>query len=142
MATLTRQQANALLLDGVQRDLDEAATIHTLLEKQFDAAVRHRSAELTALADGMAPLLEGMETRRQQRLQLVRALLGPDATMSRYSASLDQAARATFDAAWTELEAIVRACKEATARNGRLLADQYSVMQRVLHGEDQVYAPR
>ncbi|WP_137175202.1 flagellar export chaperone FlgN [Massilia sp. HP4] len=142
MATLTRQQANALLLEGVQRDLAESATIHTLLEKQFEAAVRHRSAELTALADGLAPLLEAMEARRQQRLQLVRALLGPDATMAHYGASLDTAARAAFDAAWTELEAIVRACKEATTRNSQLLAEQYSVMQRVLHGEDELYAPR
>lgn len=142
MATLTRQQANALLLEGVQRDLDQAATIHTLLEQQFEAAVRHRSAELTALADGLTPLLEGMEERRQQRLQLVRALLGPDATMAQYSASLAPAARAAFDTAWTGLEAIVRACKEATTRNSQLLAEQYSVMQRVLHGEDEVYAPR
>jgi len=142
MATLTRQQANALLLEGVKRDLAESATIHTLLEKQFEAAVRHRSAELTALADGLAPLLEAMEARRQQRLQLVRALLGSDATMAHYSASLDTAARAAFDAAWTELETIVRACKEATTRNSQLLAEQYSVMQRVLHGEDEVYAPR
>ena len=142
MATLTRQQANALLLEGVQRDLAEASTIHTLLEKQFEAAVRHRSAELTALADGLAPLLENMEARRQQRLQLVRALLGPDVTMAQYSASLETAARAAFDAAWTELETIVRACKEATTRNSQLLAEQYSVMQRVLHGEDELYAPR
>ncbi|MDY0974291.1 flagellar export chaperone FlgN [Massilia sp. CFBP9012] len=142
MATLTRQQANTLLLEGVQKDLAEAATIHTLLEQQFEAAVRHRSAELTALADGLAPLLEAMEARRQQRLSLVRALLGPDASMAQYSASLAAGARTTFDAAWTELEAIVRVCKEATMRNGRLLAEQYSVMQRVLHGEDEIYAPR
>ena len=142
MATLTRQQANALLLEGVQRDLNEATTIHTLLEKQFEAAVHHRSFELTALADGLAPLLDAMEARRQQRLQLVRALLGPDATMAQYSASLEAAARATFDAAWNALETIVRDCKEATTRNSQLLAEQYSVMQRVLHGEDEVYAPR
>jgi len=29
-----------------------------------------------------------------------------------------------------------------TLRNGSLLAEQYSVMQRVLHGEEQIYAPR
>lgn len=142
MATLTRTQANTLLLEGVQRDLHEAAAIHALLERQFDAAVRHRSLELTALADDLAPLLEAMEGRRQQRLQLVRALLGPQATMEQYSASLAAAARTTFDAAWTELETIVRACKEATTRNGQLLAEQYSTMQRVLHGEDAIYAPR
>jgi len=142
MATLTRQQANALLLDGVRLDLNEAAIIHTLLEKQFEAAVRHRSAELTALADGLAPMLESMEGRRQQRLQLVRALLGQQATMEQYMASLVPAARTTFAAAWSELEGIVRACQEATLRNGQLLAEQYSTMQRVLHGEDGLYAPR
>jgi flagella synthesis protein FlgN len=29
-----------------------------------------------------------------------------------------------------------------TTRNGALLAEQFSIMQRVLHGEEQVYAPR
>ena len=142
MTTLTRSQANALLLEGVRLDLGKAAVIHTLLEKQFEAAVRHRSAELTALADGLAPLLDAMEGRRQQRLQLVRALLGQQATMEQYTASLVPAARTTFEAAWSELEGVVRACKEATVRNGQLLAEQYSTMQRVLHGEDDLYAPR
>ena len=142
MATLTRTQANTLLLEGVERDLREAAAIHALLEQQFEAAVRHRSVELSALAGNLEPLLAAMEGRRQQRLQLVRALLGPEATMEQYIASLVPAARATFDAAWAELETIVRACKEATTRNGQLLAEQYSVMQRVLHGEDGIYAPR
>jgi len=142
MATLTRSQANALLLEGVQRDLQEAAAIRALLEQQFEAAVRHRSVELSALAENLEPLLQAMEGRRQQRLQLVRALLGAQATMEQYIASLVPAARATFEAAWAELETIVRACKEATTRNGQLLAEQYSVMQRVLHGEDAIYAPR
>jgi flagella synthesis protein FlgN len=26
-------------------------------------------------------------------------------------------------------------------RNGDLLVEQYSIMQRVLHGEEQIYAP-
>jgi len=36
----------------------------------------------------------------------------------------------------------VRACKDATLRNGQLLAEQHGIMQRVLHGEEQLYAPR
>jgi len=142
MATFTRQQANTLLIEGVQQDLQDAGAIHALLEQQFDAAVRHRSAELTALADALAPLLETMEGRRQQRVTLVRALLGPDAAMAQYSATLAAGPRTVFEAAWEELEGVVRACKEATNRNGQLLAEQYSVMQRVLHGEEDVYAPR
>lgn len=142
MATLTRQQANALLLEGVRRDLEEADAIHALLERQFEAAVRHRSAELTALAEALEPRLEAMEGRRQQRLTLVRALLGPQATMAAYGATLAPAPRAEFDAAWGGLEALVRRCKQASTRNGNLLAEQYCVMQRVLHGEEQIYAPR
>ena len=142
MATLTRQQAHALLLDDVQRDLREAHAIHTLLERQFEAALRHRSMELAALAEELGPLLDAMEARRQQRLRLVRALLGAQASMADHIAALAPAARATFQAAWSELEALVRSCKDATARNGALLAEQYSVMQRVLHGEEGLYAPR
>jgi flagella synthesis protein FlgN len=142
MATLTRTQANTLLADGVTLDISEAATILMLLERQFDAAVRHRTAELTTLASELAPLLGAMETRRQQRVGLVRALLGPQGTMAQYIASLAPNPRTAFEAAWEALEQTVRACKDATTRNAQLLAEQHSVMQRVLHGEEQLYAPR
>jgi len=142
MATLTRTQANALLADGVTQDVNEAATILMLLERQFDAAVRHRSAELSTLAEQLTPLLEAMEARRQQRVTLVRALLGPQGTMAQYGATLAPAARTAFEAAWQALEQTVRACKDATLRNGQLLAEQHGIMQRVLHGEEQLYAPR
>jgi flagella synthesis protein FlgN len=52
----------------------------------------------------------------------------------------EKRSRATAD--WERLEWLVRDCKQATTRNGNLMADQYTVMQRVLHGEDQLYAPR
>mgnify|MGYP000986749243 CR=1 FL=1 len=142
MATFTRQQANALLFEGVQRDLDGAGAIEVLLERQFEAAVRHRSAELTRLAAELSPLLEAMDGRRQQRVTLVRALLGATATMDAYIATLAPEARGAFIDAWRDLEALVRVCQDATIRNGKLLAEQYSVMQRVLHGEEQIYAPR
>ena len=142
MATLTLTQANTLLADGVTLDVKEAATILMLLERQFDAAVHHRSAELSTLAEELTPLLEAMEARRQQRVTLVRALLGPQGTMAQYSATLAPTPRAAFDAAWQALEQTVRACKDATLRNGQLMAEQHGIMQRVLHGEEQLYAPR
>lgn len=142
MASLTRQQANALLANGVQLDLREAGAVHALLEQQFEAAVRHRSSELSLLAEQLEPLLEGMEARRKQRVSLVRALVGAQGGMADYFATLQPAPRATLESAWGELERIVRDCKQATLRNGSLLAEQYSVMQRVLHGEEQIYAPR
>jgi len=142
MGRITRDQALARLLDGIQEDLASCATIRDLLERQFQAALRHRALELTGLADALVPQLDAMEQRRQQRVQLVRALFGPDATMDSLFASLGAAQRAAARADWERLEALVRDCKQATTRNGNLMAEQHSVMQRLLHGEDDTYAPR
>jgi flagella synthesis protein FlgN len=142
MSRLTRDQAVARLLDGVQADIQACGAIGELLERQFQAALRHRAAELGALAEALMPELDAMEQRRQQRVQLVRALHGADATMDSLLAGLPAAQRTRAAADWQRLEQLVRDCKEATARNGSLMADQYSVMQRVLHGEDQLYAER
>jgi flagella synthesis protein FlgN len=139
---LTRQQANLLLADGVQADVRDSAEVLALLERQFEAALRHHSGELTRLAEQLTPLLDAMEARRQQRVSLVRALLGEGATMAQFVASLAEPARGALAAAWANLESTVQACKAATTRNGGLLAEQYTVMQRVLHGEDDTYAPR
>ena len=142
MSRMTRQQANAALVDGVQADVRDSAEVLALLERQFDAALRHRSSELTNLAELLTPLLDAMDARRRERVSLVRALAGEAATMDGFIASLPEPAQGALKAAWADLERTVLACKEATGRNGQLLAEQYTVMQRVLHGEDDTYAPR
>jgi flagella synthesis protein FlgN len=142
MSRMTRDQALTRLLDGIQADLGACATVRELLERQFQAALRHRGAELTGLADELMPQLDAMEQRRQQRVQLVRALFGIDATMDNMLASLPAPQRTRAAGDWARLEQLVRECKQATTRNATLMADQYSVMQRVLHGEEQLYAPR
>lgn len=139
---LTRQQAVATLVAGVQQDLDAAHAIHALLERQFQAALRHQGAELGALVEELAPALDAMDARRKQRVALVRALHGPDATMAGFIANQAEPGRTRLAAAWSELERLVIACKAATTRNGNLLAEQFTVMQRVLHGGDGTYAPR
>jgi flagella synthesis protein FlgN len=142
MSRMTRDQALGRLLDGIQADLGSGSTIRDLLERQFQAALRHRGAELTALAEELMPQLDAMEQRRQQRVQLVRALFGQDATMDQLFFGLPDARRAGALASWERLEQLVRDCKQATTRNASLMAEQHSVMQRLLHGEDQTYAPR
>ncbi len=142
MSRMTRQQAQTLLADGVQADVRDSAEVLDLLERQFEAALRHRSSELTRLAELLSPLLDAMEARRRERVALVRALLGAAGTMAQYIGALPAPAGAALGAAWSSLERTVQACKDATARNGNLLAEQYTVMQRVLHGEDGIYAPR
>lgn len=142
MTRMTRQQAVAALADGVQRDLEAAKAILALLERQFQAALRHQGAELGALAEELTPALDAMDARRRQRVALVRALHGVDGTMAQFIAAQPEPGRARLAAGWSELERLVVACKAATTRNGNLLADQFTTMQRVLHGEEQTYAPR
>lgn len=142
MSRMTRDQAVGRLLDGIRDDLRDCGAVHELLERQFQAALRHSGTELSTLAAELMPQLDAMEARRMQRVQLVRALFGLDATMDQLFASLAAPERHTASAAWTQLERLVRDCKAATARNGNLMADQYAVMQRLLHGEEDTYAPR
>jgi flagella synthesis protein FlgN len=142
MNRMTRPQAVAALADGVGQDLDAARAILALLEQQFQAALRHQGAQLAALAAELTPALDAMEARRQQRVSLVRALAGAEATMAGFITAQAEPLRAQLAAAWSELETLVVKCKAATVRNTDLMADQFMLMQRVLHGEDQVYAPR
>lgn len=142
MTRLTRAQALDRLGQGVADDLAACRAMLALLERQFDAALRHRSAQLAELAAALAPPLDAMAQRRVQRVTLVRALLGPEATMAALIASLPAPARGALEAQWRELEQLVLECKRLNSRNSALLADQFSIMQRVLHGEEQLYAPR
>jgi len=142
MSKMTRDQAIAKLAAGIQADLAASSTLLELLERQFDAALRHRTAELAALADQLMPALEAMEQRRVQRVSLVRALHGPQADMAQLIASLAAPLRASVAADWHALEQMVLECKRLNERNSALVTEQYSIMQRVLHGEDQTYAPR
>jgi len=142
MSRMTRDQAALRLLDGIDADLGTCGTIRDLLERQFQAALRHRGTELAELAERLTPELDTMEQRRQQRVQLVRALLGPQATMDDLFGSLPDALRTRGQTGWDKLEALVRDCKQATVRNGNLMAEQFTIMQRLLHGEDDTYAPR
>lgn len=142
MSRMTRDQAVARLLDGIAADMSACGTIRELLERQFQAALRHRATELATLAGALTPELDAMEQRRLQRVQLVRALLGPQATMDDLFGSLPGPQRTRGQADWEQLEALVRDCKHATTRNGNLMAEQFTIMQRLLHGEDDTYAPR
>jgi flagella synthesis protein FlgN len=140
-AALSPQEAMKMLLSGIAEDLLAYQTLGGLLEQQFQAAIRHQSAELAELADNISSLVDVMHARRQQRVVLVQRLAGPGATMLQAFALLKNAARERMEADWKTLEVTVIECKRLGKRNSDLLVEQYSIMQRVLHGEEQIYAP-
>ena len=138
---ITRQEAVRRVLQGMADDSLGYAALQALLEEQFQATLRHQSAQLTALADQVVAAVEPLDARRRQRVSLVTALLGPQGDMAQLFAMLQEDARTTAQRDWAALEQMVLECKRLNARNSDLLTEQYSIMQRVLHGEEDTYAP-
>ena len=138
---ITRQEAVRRVLQGMTDDSVGYAALQTLLEEQFQATLQHQSTRLTALAEQVIAAVEPLDARRRQRVSLVTALLGPQGDMPQLFALLQEDARATAERDWVALEQMVLECKRLNARNSDLLTEQYSIMQRVLHGEEDTYAP-
>ncbi|WP_371874528.1 flagellar export chaperone FlgN [Duganella rivi] len=138
---LPRQDAMRLLLAGIAEDLQAYPQLQALLEQQFQAALRHKAAELGPVAEAISTLVDTMQERRALRVALVQRLVGPQGTMLQAFALLKNAARERMEADWNTLEQAVITCKAVSKRNADLLVEQYSIMQRVLHGEEQIYAP-
>ncbi len=141
MTPVERQEVMKRLLHGVAEDLQAYPQLAALLEQQFEGAVKHQHARLAELADAISALVDSMQLRREQRVALVQRLLGPTGTMAQAFALLKNAARERMESDWTTLEQQVIECKRLGKRNSDLLVEQYSIMQRVLHGEEQIYAP-
>ncbi|WP_343729629.1 flagellar export chaperone FlgN [Duganella sp.] len=141
VSQLSRQDAMRQLLAGIAEDLQAYQTLQDLLQQQFQAALRHKAAELAPVAQAISDLVDIMQARRALRVALVQRLVGPQGTMLQAFALLKNAAREKMEADWNTLEQAVIACKALSKRNGDLLVEQYSIMQRVLHGEEQIYAP-
>lgn len=140
-APATRQEAMQVLLNGIGMDLAGYTELSDLLEQQFDAAVRHQRARLEQLAETISALVDTMEARRVERVACAVHLLGPAPSMAQVFALLKPEPRARLELDWAQLETLVLACKRLGKRNSDLLVDQYTIMQRVLHGEDQLYEP-
>lgn len=143
---MSRMNTLSGLMRGIGEDVRDYRVLRNLLQEQFDAALRHQSLRLGQLAERITELTEVLEQRRAQRVELVTALSGKGAGVITTFALLkgvphEALRREALQVAWSELEALVRECKQFNERNCRLIMDQYSIMQRVLHGEEQIYVP-
>jgi flagella synthesis protein FlgN len=140
-APATRQEAMRQLLADIAEDLQAYAALKDLLQRQFEAAIGHRVAELGVVAATISALVDALQGRRARRVALVQRLTGADGSMAQAFALLKSAGRERMEADWATLEQSVIDCKRLSKRNSDLMVEQYSIMQRVLHGEEQIYAP-
>jgi len=130
-----------MLLDGIKADLQSYQQMLDLIARQFEAAIRHQSERLGEIAQEIGALVDVLEARRAQRVDLATRLVGPQPSMEQIFTLLKPEARARLEADWAELEGMVQTAREMGRRNADLLAEQYTIMQRVLHGDDQTYEP-
>jgi len=130
-----------MLLDGVKADLQSYQQMLDLIAQQFEAAIRHQSERLGDIAKEIGALVDVLEARRAQRVELATRLVGPQPSMEQVFTLLKPEARARLEADWAQLEGMVQTAREMGRRNADLLAEQYTIMQRVLHGDDQTYEP-
>ena len=141
IVTMSRQDAMRALLAGIAADLQAYPLLQQALQQQFETALRHKATELAAVADAITTLVDAMEQRRAERVALVQRLVGVTGNMAQAFALLKNSAREKMEADWASLEIAVTEAKRLSKRNGDLLAEQFTIMQRVLHGEEQIYAP-
>lgn len=130
-----------MLLDGIKADLQSYQQMLDLIARQFEAAIRHQSERLGEIAKEIGALVDVLEARRAQRVELATRLVGPQPSMEQVFTLLKPEARARLEADWAQLEGMVQTAREMGRRNADLLAEQYTIMQRVLHGDDQTYEP-
>lgn len=129
------------LLRGVGEDVRDYRALAALLEAQFEMALRHEAAPMESLSARVSALVDVLDARRRERVSLVERLQGPGRRMVDVFALLAAPRRTLLQTGWGTLEELVRDCKALNARNCRLLMDQQAILQRVLHGEDEIYAP-
>jgi len=136
-----RQEAVRRVLQGMTDDSVGYADLANLAGRAIPGhlAAPEHPADSTGRPGHRA--VEPLDARRRQRVSLVTALLGAQGDMSQLFALLQEDARATAERDWIALEQMVLECKRLNARNSDLLTEQYSIMQRVLHGEEDTYAP-
>jgi flagella synthesis protein FlgN len=141
---MTLREALGRLIKGVHADLGDYRTLRELLDVQFEAALKHRSAMIRDIADRISALTAQLDKRRAERVALAKMLVGKQSsvTISAVSARLPANARPAFDEWWQTLEKLVQECKRLNQRNCDLLMNQHEILQRVLQTDGGgTYAP-
>lgn len=141
---MTVREALGRLVKGVHADLGDYRALRELLDVQFEAALKHRSAVITDIADRISALTAQLDKRRIERVALAKILAGKqgNVTISAVSARLPATARPAFDEGWQTLEKLVQECKRLNQRNCDLVMNQHEILQRVLQVDGGgTYAP-
>ena len=142
----TPRQRWAHIAAGLQQDLKAYAALHTLMDAQFHAALRHDAAAMQEVAQRITAQAQALEQSTQQRVLHAQALLpvGAPVTMTALFAQLQAPLQQQFLRLWHQLETLVQHCKTRNVRNCQLIMEQAQIMRQVLGATNQdeaIYGP-
>lgn len=131
------------LLDDINADLHTYRRLAQMFDVQFAAALRLDADVLKRTAEQIEHEVGLLDARRRARsgagqkpLSIAYQQTGRTPVTTAATAQ-----RATLDVCREEWKAAVKHCKAQAVRNGNLLASQFEMMQRLLHGEKHTYVP-
>ena len=144
---LSARQRWAHIAQGMQQDLLAYGQMHTLMQAQFHAALRHDAAEMQSVAERIAAQAQSLAQSSQQRVAHAQALLpaGQPVSMTALFALLPAALQQQLQRLWKQLEAAVQQCKALNVRNCQLIMEQAQIMRQVLGAipaDEGIYGPR
>ena len=144
---MTERQRWAHVALGMQQDVAGYKQLHTLLNEQFHAALRHDTAGMQSVAERISAQAQLLERSATQRREHVQALLpmGAQLSMNALFGLIKPPLQDQFLSLWKQLEDQVQACKAMNLRNCQLIMQQAETMQHVIAGgwlQEDIYAPR
>lgn len=144
---LSARQRWAHIAQGMHQDVAGYREMHTLMQAQFHAALRHDAPAMQDVAERIAAQAQSLEQSSQQRVVHARALLpvGAPVSMTAVFALLQGPLQGQLQALWQQLETSVQQCKALNVRNCQLIMEQAQIMRQVLGAttaDEGIYGPR
>ncbi|MDD1793553.1 flagellar protein FlgN [Enterovibrio makurazakiensis] len=132
------------LLSDLANDAAQYADLESLLSQQHTFLNRRESQSLNTINARVQPLMDSLNSRAQRRVKCLE-LLGvsaDDAGMRKVLAALPEAYGRQGLTHWQSIYDLAKRCQEQNNANGRLLAQQKQIFDKLLKPENAFsYAP-
>jgi flagella synthesis protein FlgN len=132
------------LISGLKEDIKNYSRFHELLHKQQSLMQQHNSEALITLNQEHSILLEVIREQAIRRKQLMDniGVTADNAGMEKILAALDAKSSPQVAMLWDKLKQLTHHCHDQNEVNGRLLALQSELLNKVLNTQPQdEYSP-
>jgi flagella synthesis protein FlgN len=134
---MNRDEISRGLLSELNYELKAYQRLLNIMLEQHRLMATHQTTALTELNVREQQLLSVLKQQAQRRSQLLRHIgFNPDEQgMKQFLATLPQPLYERVEPIWNKIYQQLRLCKAQNELNGRLLASQHDVLNRLLFGE-------